>query len=369
MTDTQQYNILLVEDNPSDARLIKEYLKEPRWLGQQVVPTVRHFDRLAEAVDARDDSINIILLDLGLPDSSGFETLETMLEAAGDEPVVVLTGLDDDSVGIEAVERGAQDFLVKGDINPKLLQRTLNYAVERERQQQALERRNKELALLNQVIRHDIKNDLTVLLGWGDALREHVEPAGQDHLERIMNASEHIAGIAETAGDFMEILEGNREPELHPVALEPVLQSEIEKARSAHSTATITVRGELSETLQVSATNLLSSVFRNLLNNAVTHNNKANPEITVEVDVSPDTVDVSVADNGPGVPDSQKTEIFGRGEMGAKSQGSGIGLYLVDTLVEMYDGTVTIADRDEWVSEPDVDGSVFTVTLNRPDSR
>ncbi len=165
----------------------------------------------------------------------------------------------------------------------------------------------------------------------------------------------------------MEILEGNREPELHPVALKPVLQSEIKTSQSAHSAATITVNGELSETLQVSATNLLSSVFRHLLNNAVTHNNKSSPEITVEVDVSPDTVEVSVADNGPGVPDSQKTEIFGRGEMGAESQGSGIGLYLVDTLVEMYDGTVTIADRDEWVSEPDVEAAPRTSI--RPDSR
>ena len=365
MTDTQPYNILLVEDNPSDARLIEEYLNEQVWSEQRAAPTVRHVTRLADAVATHDDAVDIILLDLGLPDSSGFETLETMLEASGDEPVVVFTGLDDESVGVEAVERGAQDFLIKDDIEPKLLQRTLKYAIERERQQQALERRNEELALLNQIVRHDIKNDLTVILGWGDALREHVEPAGEEHLNRIMSASDHIAGIAETAGDFMEILEGDKEPELHPVALEPVLRTEIEKARSAHGVATISMTSDVSTELHVLATELLASVFRNLLNNAVTHNDKAEPEITIEVDAGSETVDVHIADNGPGVPNSQKTEIFGRGEMGKKSQGSGIGLYLVDTLVEMYGGDVHISDRADWVGEPGLDGSVFTVTLQK----
>ncbi len=365
MSETQPYNILLVEDNPSDARLIEEYLGEAGWSEGRPSATVRHADRLTDAIDARDETVDVVLLDLGLPDSNGFETLEAMLEATGDEPVVVLTGLDDDRVGVEAVERGAQDFLAKGDIDPKLLQRTLKYAVERERQQQALERRNEELALLNQIVRHDIKNDLTVILGWGDALREHVEPSGKEHLDRIMSASDHIAGIAETAGDFMEILEGDSEPELKPVALESILRTEIEKARSAHGAARITITDDIPSGVHVLATDLLSSVFRNLLNNAVTHNDKSEPEITVDVAASDSTVTVHIADNGPGIPDSQKAEIFGRGEMGSKSQGSGIGLYLVDTLVEMYGGSVTIADRAEWLDETGVDGSVFTVTLER----
>ena len=366
MSDTQQYNILLVEDNPSDARLIEEYLKEPGWSSHQTAPTVRHVERIADAVEARDEAVDIILLDLGLPDSNGFETLETMLEAAGGAPVVVLTGLDDDSVGVEAVERGAQDYLIKDDSDPKLLKRTLKYAIERERQQQILQRRNEELALLNQIVRHDIKNDLTVILGWGDALRDHVEPAGKEHLERILSASDHIAGIAETAGDLMEILEGDKQPELHPIALEPVLRTELEKAQSAHSAATFGMSDDLPVGLQVLATDLLSSVVHNLLNNAVTHNEKAEPQIAVEVEAGPESVEVHVSDNGPGIPDSQKTEIFGQGEMGAKSQGSGIGLYLVDTLVKMYEGAVTIEDRSTWLGEDDADGSVFTVTLQRP---
>ncbi|MFC6758057.1 MULTISPECIES: hybrid sensor histidine kinase/response regulator [Haloarcula] len=357
---TDEHTILLVEDNPSDARLIEEFLKE-----QTQTFTVRHVDRLAEATEARDDTVDIILLDLDLPDSGGFETLETMLDVAGTEPVVVLTGLDEDGVGVEAVERGAQDFLIKTDLGPKLLGQTIRYAIERARQQEELEQRNRELALLNQIVRHDIKNDLTVILGWGVALREHVEPAGEDHLDRIMRASEHIEAIADTAGDFMEILDGEEQPELHPISLPSVLETEVAKANSAHADATITVPESLLPGLQVTATDLLSSVFRNLLNNAVIHNDKAEPHVSVEVETDADRVAVHVCDNGPGIPDSQKSSVFGQGAMGEQSHGSGIGLYLVDTLVAMYDGTVQIRDRSDWAGEPNLDGSVFSVTLRR----
>lgn len=382
MTETRPDQILLVEDNPADARLITEYLNELSWSDSDGAPTVDHVERLSQAVDARDEETDVILLDLGLPDSEKFETLETMLDAAGTEPVVVLTGLDDERLGVEAVERGAQDYLAKDDLTPKLLGRTLRYATERERQQQELAERNEELALLNRIVRHDIKNDVMIIMGWGDALRQHVDPAGEDHLERILNASEHITNIADTVGDFLEILEGEKDPELRPVGLQPVLQTEMEKARSAHGDASITPTDELPDGVRVRATDLLSSVFRNLLNNAVVHNDSETPEVAVDVEVRTETVHVRVIDNGPGVPDSQKDEIFGRGEMGLESPGSGIGLYLVDTLVEMFGGAVHLIDRAEFergdaqpvrTSQDDTQnpsdsppsGSVFAVVLER----
>ncbi len=358
MTETPPEHFLVVEDNPADARLIEEYVTEQSWPELDGKPTIDRADRLADAIEARTDDIDVVLLDLGLPDSSGFDTLERMLAVVGNEPVVVLTGLDDERAGAEAVERGAQDYLVKDDLTPALLQRTVWYAVERERQQRRLKRRNEELALLNQIVRHDIKNDVTVIIGWGDALREHVDPSGEQYLDRMMHAGDHITGIAETVGDFLEILEGNKEPELQPIDIGRLLETELEKAKSAHESATFSVNGDLSQGLNVAATELLSSVFRNLLNNAVIHNDSAQPAVTITVEAEPETVTVHVADKGPGVPESQRDEIFGRGEMGLQSPGSGIGLYLVDTLVDIYDGTVHVEGNDPV-------GSVFTVTLHR----
>ena len=374
MTNTDITHILLVEDNPADARLIKEYVSEQSWPNTDAdMPTIEHVDRLESARAAATEDVDIILLDLGLPDSAGVETLDEMLATGGTAPVVVLTGLDDERVGFDAVEHGAQDYLVKTHITPRLLQQTLQYATRREQQQQQLQQRNAELALLNQVVRHDIRNDVAVILGWGDGLGAHVDEEGQTYLNRMLSAGEHITNITETVGDFLDVLEGTSDPELHPVDLESVLTNEIEKARSAYDNATITVEGDLRDGLEAVATDLLSSVFRNLLNNAVSHNNKPEPEITVTVADNDETVSVAIADNGPGIPDSQKNEIFGRGEMGLESSGSGIGLYLVDTLVEMYNGSVTVEDRAERSSassrtqsgDNDPVGSVFTVTLDR----
>ncbi|WP_302080774.1 PAS domain S-box protein [Salinibaculum rarum] len=133
-------DILLVEDDPTDARLITEYLNGQAGPKGDSAPAIRHVERLSGALDARDADIDVILLDLGLPDSDRFDTLETMLDASGDEPVVVLTGIDDDGVGVEAIQRGAQDYLVKDDLTPKLLRQTIQYAIERESQQRKVSR-------------------------------------------------------------------------------------------------------------------------------------------------------------------------------------------------------------------------------------
>ncbi|MFB6153357.1 MAG: ATP-binding protein, partial [Halodesulfurarchaeum sp.] len=354
---TSDLTLLLVEDNPSDARLIEEYLIERQWeLETEGVPEVDHTDRLAGGIEARSEETDLILLDLDLPDSSGLATLQSMLQAAENTPIVVLTGLADQQLGVEAVERGAQDYLIKDEVTPALLQRTIRYAIERARQQRELRRRNQELAVLNQIVRHDIRNDVSVFIGWGDTLEDYVEPGGEEYLSRMLDAADHITQLTETVGDFLNILEGEQEAELRSYDLVRVLRAEIEKARSAHGAAEFVVEGELPHELTVEANEMLSSVFRNLLNNAVTHNDNATPKVTISLEVAAETVQVNVADNGPGIRNGRKEDVFGRGQMGLESPGSGIGLHLVDTLVEMFGGQV-------WIDDNEPEGSVFRVEL------
>jgi signal transduction histidine kinase len=359
MIETAPENVLIVEDNAADARLIREYLTGRAWPdldGKR--PAIDHVDRVEDAAETVTDGFDIVLLDLGLPDSSGLATLDRLLDASEATPIVVLTGLDDEQVGVGAVDQGAQDYLVKDDLTPRLLRQTLRNAIQRERQQRELRQRNAELALLNQVVRHDIRNDMSVILSWGEALDGHVDETGRTYLDRMMNAGKHITSITHTIGDFLDVLESSDDPELQPINLETVLVNELKKARSAYDTASFSMSGDHEGGLSVAGTELLSSVFRNLLNNAVTHNDKDAPEVAIAVEADDNTVAVRVADNGPGIEDENKDEIFGRGEMGLESAGSGIGLYLVDTLVEMYGGSVTVTDNSP-------EGSVFTVELQR----
>jgi signal transduction histidine kinase len=124
----ENIKILLVEDNPGDAdliRIILEGIEEPRY-------AIDNVQRLAEAVQAVErDSYDLVVLDLGLPDSSGIETLRVLINAAPFLPIVVLTGNLDEQIGLLAVKTGAQDFLNKGQISSQLLQRVLRYAFER----------------------------------------------------------------------------------------------------------------------------------------------------------------------------------------------------------------------------------------------
>ncbi len=123
-------HVLLVEDNAGDARLLRMLLAE----GGHDRFKVTHVDRLAKGIDCvRREDIDLVLLDLSLPDSHGFDTLNAMFIAAMGVPIVVLTGVEDETLGLQLIQYGAQDYLVKCQVTAPLLHRSLRYAVERGR--------------------------------------------------------------------------------------------------------------------------------------------------------------------------------------------------------------------------------------------
>ena len=155
-------DILLVEDNPGDTRLIQEMLRDASTLIERVdidEPQVErveiHDERTLEAgVEALSTTdIDVVLLDLGLPDSTGMETLREMTDAVGTAPIVVLTGLRDEQVGIEAIQHGAQDYLVKDEVTSDLLVRAIHHAIERNAQEGRQLRRREQLEALNTLTR------------------------------------------------------------------------------------------------------------------------------------------------------------------------------------------------------------------------
>ncbi len=122
--------LLLVEDNPDDADVFQELLREADARGFSLA----HVESLREArahLDRR--AVDVVLLDLSLPDCHGHETVARVLAHAPSVPIVVLTGLDDERLGMEAVQAGAQDYLVKGQVDGRLLRRCVRYAIERHR--------------------------------------------------------------------------------------------------------------------------------------------------------------------------------------------------------------------------------------------
>lgn len=150
---TDPIRVLLIEDDPDDVLLLKESLAET----SAVRIKLTHADRLSNGLKyIAEQTFDAILLDLNLPDSRGLDTLMGLLHQAAAIPIVVLSGLADDLTTLEAVRRGAQDYLVKGEISGPMLIRVLRYAIERKRAQQAVsesnERFNRLVSQLNDVI-------------------------------------------------------------------------------------------------------------------------------------------------------------------------------------------------------------------------
>jgi two-component sensor histidine kinase len=167
--------ILVIEDNPADVEMIRELLSDHKGSSFEIVCA----DRLSAAKPYFADSgIDIIILDLGLPDSQGLDTLRRVRDHAEEVPIVVLTMLDNEETGLNALKEGAQDYLVKGQMNGPLIARSLRYAIERGRIEKELKKHRDSLEelvaekeTLLREIHHRVKNNLQLISGLLDMTR------------------------------------------------------------------------------------------------------------------------------------------------------------------------------------------------------
>jgi PAS domain S-box-containing protein len=223
----------------------------------------------------------------------------------------------------------------------------------------SLRRQSEQLEILNRVLRHDIRNDLQVILGWTGILEASVDPEGQDYLDRIAHTGQHIVELTEIAGDLVADFATDDDPELEAINVADVLGDEVDKRREAFDDATIEFQADTPPGTSVRANTMLASVFRNLINNAIQHNDSADPRVEIRSSVRDESVRVTVADNGPGIPDDEKTALFSKARKGLDSEGTGMGLFLVHSLVDTYDGEV-------WIEDNEPSGAKFVVEFPVP---
>jgi len=157
--ESEKIKVLLIEDNPGDARLIQEMLTEP---GQERYQ-FEYADRLSRGLEHLENGgVDVVLLDLSLPDVQGLEAFDKVQAKVPAVPVVVLTGFDDETLAIEAMRHGAQDYLVKGDVDSTVLYRAVRYSVERKRAVEDAKRYSKRVEALYavaQAVSHSLNMD------------------------------------------------------------------------------------------------------------------------------------------------------------------------------------------------------------------
>jgi DNA-binding response OmpR family regulator len=227
MTSTS-IEALLIEDNPGDARLIYEELT--------TAPTARfscrHVDRLSDATELlRGGNIDVILLDLTLPDSDGLSTVSRASELAPDTPIVVLTGIESDAMGVEAIQLGAQDYLGKSAIGHGFLARVVVYALERRRlasQLAAGQRNAARTQMLSEVglaMAHHVRNALVPLMTAAEMPEFEYDRMREVVLESSIRIAAVVDALLEAAsrGDGGEPGMSRADPDLM-LSMEPVIE-------------------------------------------------------------------------------------------------------------------------------------------------
>jgi signal transduction histidine kinase len=354
--------LLIIEDNPGDARLLREMLHEngahqaELMLAETMGEAEKH---LAERV------IDIILLDLGLPDASGLIAIKRTRAAAPGIPLVVLTGLDDEELAAQSLQEGAQDYLIKGQIETRGLLRALRYATERKR----LERLKDEFV---STVSHELRTPLTSISASLGLLAGNVAGILPEPARRLLGIahtnSQRLVRLVNDILDIEKLESGHVVFDLRRIDVGSLVERTIDANRGFAEDHNVRIRFEGSSTVaEVRAdADRLAQVITNLLSNAVKFS-PADNEVVVTVGHASDFVRISVRDHGPGIHPGFESRIFERFAQAdatntRRKGGTGLGLSIVKQIVDRLGGEVGFIDAAGG-------GTIFHVDLPRWNGR
>ena len=367
--------ILLVEDNPGDARLLREQLREAASLPFELV----HAERLSDGRDrARDGGADIVLLDLSLPDAQGLDTVRSMMEAAPEVPIIVLTGLDDDRTALQAVQAGAQDFLVKGRVEGEGLARAIRYARERKRldlervrllASEREARATAEAAVRGRdevlrVVAHDLGNSMSAVMVTTTLLLRTLphDEAGDQARKRVENIRALVHQMQRLRQDLLDaaMLEaGQLTLERGPCGAASLIEQSIERYAPIAEERSITLVSEVAEGVPAVFADepRLLQVLANLLTNAL----KFTPRdgtIALCAEADGEMVLFRVRDTGPGIAPENLDRLFDRFWTTKEGNpfGAGLGLAIARGIVDAHGGRI-------WAESELGEGSVFAFTV------
>lgn len=338
--------LLLVEDNEADARLCREYLVD--------APFEADLDHVSDLAGARkrlqDGTYDAIVLDLNLPDSTGIDTVETVQGAAPHLPIVVLTGVEDEELAAEALNAGAQDYVVKDHLEATLA-RAIRYAMERHQAQARLAKLQQELDTRDKLatlgafltgFHGELREATEEVTHTLYRLRELVESGGDDTdgeaEELVAEAMEEMNRLDAVTRNLRETYKAQETVEAIP--LDEVVLEAVNLFRATLPEG-VEVEMDLAETppLDVVSGQLVQAVIH-LLRNAA----EAMPDggtIQVTVAEAEEGWEVVVADDGEGIPQAVRDRVY-EPFVSTKADGDGLGLAVADRIAKAHDGEITL---------------------------
>ncbi len=345
--------ILLVEDNPADQIMVEEVLQDATTFRYELATC----ERVREAPHCiAETHPDIILLDLSLPDSSGLATLERVREYSPQVPVVIFTGLSDQQTGIDAINRGAEDYLVKGEISEgSTLERTINFALERHRLRQELmhsieqvKRSNQKLEDFAYVISHDLKSPVGNLRSLLDMLDR--ESIVNDHNQQVITMIDgSVSKLSDMLSSFMSVFLTEEGFQQSPkwLSMTEELNDVLRALTQVIDDTNTTISTNFSEVATVVFVPVLfQSILQNLITNSIKYRSPdRNPVIQISSHDAGDHVVLHFQDNGIGI-DTQRNQqhlfkLFKRFNP-KHAEGNGVGLYTIKSILDTSGGKIEV---------------------------
>jgi signal transduction histidine kinase len=362
-------HVLLIEDNPGDADLVRLRLVE----GKSNVH-VNCVPRLADALASLDvETPSLVLLDLNLPDSHGAETFRRIMQKAPNVPVVILSGQDDEALALKAVHHGVQDYLIKGDITSKQLERALRYAVERQGLLLALEvTRKQQIEFKNRFlshVSHELRTPLTCIHQYVtlllDGLAGPMVPDQTDHLRVVLKSVNQLHAMIRDLLEATRADSGKLRIEQRCIDIGELIHQAVAMMRPTAMGKNIGIQTLVDDGIPLvyADPDRTLEILINLIDNAI----KFTPRdgaVTIKaslVETHPGAVYLSVGDTGGGIPAESLPLVFDRlfqdpNSVDSSRTGLGLGLYIAKEIVNLHGGRIWVA------SEPGA-GSTFSFTL------
>ena len=363
--------VLLVEDNAGDARLLHEMFRKEK-AGSFVLT---HLLRMTEAVaHLEKGGVDILLLDMGLPDGHGLDTVRRAQAAAPHVPVIVLTGLNDEALAAQAMKEGAQDYLIKGQIENRALPRALRHAIERHRMQA-----ESDLIRTNQMqfkdeflshVSHELRSPLTAIYQFVtillDKLAGELNVEQREYLEIVFRNVKQLHAMINDLLEVTRMQAGKLQIDLQQTSISDAIVYAVDTLQGAAAAKGITLTSEIEHHLPPACGDptRIRQILIILLDNAIKFT-PANGAVKVNAGVSEEDSNLlllEVSDTGCGISSEMTERIFERlfqteDTASAGRKGLGLGLFICKELVTRQGGRI-------WATSTLGKGAVFFVTLH-----